>query len=157
MNHLRSQKRRGAVHVVDVTAVDPNRRQQSRIFGDWRQIVAHLAAFNKNGASRVAALDGTVGVVPLIDPADRHDGMLLVSGFAEGRPLAEIAKHCKCPIQHAAIAASSHQQLCLAIDPGFSNPESFRSQIGRDLHPRIGRLYFLRSANYRDAVTLGDG
>ena len=68
------QLRRG-VDVVDVAAVDADRGQQAGVFGDRGEVFADVAAFKEDGPAGVAALDGAVGVVPLVDPADGHGGL----------------------------------------------------------------------------------
>ena len=68
------EERRGSVYVVHVAAVDADGGEQPRVFADGAQVVAHLAVLKEDRPAAVAALDGAVGVVPLIDPANGHGG-----------------------------------------------------------------------------------
>jgi hypothetical protein len=60
----------GGVDVIDVQSVDADRGQQTAVFGGGREVVADIAAFKENGPASRAALDGAVGVAPLVDPAN---------------------------------------------------------------------------------------
>ncbi len=105
------EKRRGSVHVVDVAAVDADRGQQARVFGDGREVVADVAALEEDAAACIAALDGAVGVVPLIDPADRHGGVLAQVGPTQVSALREVAQQRKGAVEHTAVAAADDIDL----------------------------------------------
>ncbi len=64
------------VDVADGAGVDAEGGEQAAVFGDTREVRARVAGFPEDGASAIAALDGAVEIVPLIDPADGRVGGL---------------------------------------------------------------------------------
>jgi len=62
------------VDVVDVAAVDSDGGKEATVFGDGGEVFANVAAFEEDGPAGVAAFDGAVGVVPVVDPADGEGG-----------------------------------------------------------------------------------
>ena len=89
---------RVGVDVVDGAGVDAERGQQAAVVADAAQIVARVHVVPEDGASAVAALDGAIEVVPLVDPADRRVGRLLLvelgDRFARARSCAA-ARRCR--------------------------------------------------------------
>ena len=64
--------------------------------------------FEEDAASGVAALDGTVSVVPFVDPADGHGGAFAKVGFAHVGALRQIAQQGESPVEDGAIAAADN-------------------------------------------------
>src|SRR5579863_7584831 len=67
---------RSCVDVVDRASIDADGSEQSRVRTGTSQVVANFALGEEDRASAVAALDASVEVVPLIDPADGSRGHL---------------------------------------------------------------------------------
>ena len=67
------------VDVVDGDAVDADGGEQAAVVGDAGEVGADVAVVEEDAAAGVAALDGAVEVVPLVDPADGGGG-----GFGGG-------------------------------------------------------------------------
>ena len=80
--HLRhevgGQDARVGVDVVDGAAIDAERRQQAGVLAGAGEVRAHPAVLPENGAAAIAALDGAIQVVPLVDPPYRSEGRLLL-------------------------------------------------------------------------------
>ncbi len=109
---------RGGVDVVDVEAVDADGGEEAGIFGDRRKVLTDVAAFEEYGAAGVTALDGAVGVVPLIDPADRHGGVaapgVLMTEFTRVGRSGSAEKGKRTVKSAALIAARNDEQVVLA-------------------------------------------
>ena len=73
-DHLGFERAKVGVDVVDGDAVDPDGGEQTAIVGDAREVGADVAVVEEDAAAGVAALDGAVEVVPLVDPADGRRG-----------------------------------------------------------------------------------
>ncbi len=141
---------RGGVDVVDVAAVDADGRQQAAVFGDGGEVVADVAAFEEDAAAGVAALDGAVGVVPLVDPADGVGWLVAVGflvGFRAGGELAEVGEGA---VEDAGGAA--------ARDDGFlgatGEEETVGREVVRDVEGWVGVTDFLGRAE-EDFAGLG--
>ena len=65
-----------------------------------------MAVVEEDAAAGVAALDGAVGVVPLIDPADGHGGVFAQVGLAHVGALREVAQEGKCSVKDGSVAAA---------------------------------------------------
>jgi hypothetical protein len=94
------------VHVVDHASVDPQRREQARVVAHAREVVANVAAVEKDRAAAVAALDAAVEVVPLIHPANRSVRLALDIEVLDVLFEGDFAKQGKNAIQHAAVGGS---------------------------------------------------
>ena len=86
----------------------PMEARRRRVFGDGRQVVADVAAFKKDAAAGVATLDGAVGVVPLVDPADGEGGVLENVDRIDKTAFAEPPEQGECAVENALIAAADH-------------------------------------------------
>ncbi len=78
-DHLGLEGAEVGVDVVDGDAVDPDGGEQTAVVGDAGQVGADVTVVEEDAAAGVAALDGAVEVVPLVDPADGGGG-----GFGGG-------------------------------------------------------------------------
>jgi len=67
------------VDVVNGDAVDPDRGEEAAVIMDAGEVGADVPVVEEDAAARVAALDGAVEVIPLVDPADEGGG-----GFGGG-------------------------------------------------------------------------
>ncbi len=67
------------VDVVDGDSVDPDGGEQAAVVVDAGEVGADVAVVEEDAAACVAAFDGAVEVVPLVDPADGRGG-----GFGSG-------------------------------------------------------------------------
>ena len=67
-----------------------------------------MAVVEEDAAAGVAALDGAIGIVPFIDPADGHGGALADVGFAHVDALREVAQKRECSVKHGAITAADN-------------------------------------------------
>ena len=64
------------VDVVDGAAVDADGGEQAGVVVDAREIGADVVGVEEDRAAAVAAFDGAVEVVPVVDPADGGGGLL---------------------------------------------------------------------------------
>ena len=103
-------KLRGGVDVVDVAAVDADGGEQAGVFVDGGEVVADVAGFEEDAAAGVAALDGAVGVVPLVDPADGGGGLLRFVDVGEGFEARDFAEEGEDAVEDAAVVATSDAQ-----------------------------------------------
>jgi hypothetical protein len=67
------------VDVVDGASVDADGGEQATVLADAGEVGADVAVVEEDGTAGVAALDGAVEVVPLVDPADGGGGRLAVN------------------------------------------------------------------------------
>ena len=79
VDHLGFEGAEVGVYVVDGDAVDPDGGQKAAVVVDAGEVGADVAVVEEDAAAGVAALDGAVEVVPLVDPADGGGG-----GFGGG-------------------------------------------------------------------------
>jgi len=106
------------IDVVDVAAVDADRSEQAGIVGDGSEVLADIAVFKKNAAAGVAALDGAIRVIPLVDPANSHGGVaapgVLMTGFTKVSRSGKAEKGKHAVKSAALVAASNDEQVTLA-------------------------------------------
>ena len=153
LKHLRRQKARGVVDIVQIAAVDADRSQQARVFGDRREVIAYVPVVKEDAAASVPALDGAVGIVPLIDPANGHGGMLAQVGVAHVGALSEIAQKCKDPIEHTAIAAADDVDLAHQV-PVFDGDDKLLGLQGKRRTFGFARKHLLGSAEENHVRTV---
>ncbi len=103
---MRRKKNGRVVNVVEVAAVDADRRQQASVFGNRRKVVADVTRVKEDAASGIAALDGAIGVVPLVDPANGHGGTFAEIDLAHVGSLSEVAQERKCTVEDRAVTAT---------------------------------------------------
>ena len=91
-----------------------------------RQIVADISTLKEDRPAAVAALDGAVGVVPLVDPADGHGGsfdhveMREVSTRCDAAQQVECAKERAVSFEPATMTSGwpvRPQVVCLSQNP----------------------------------------
>ena len=119
---------RFAVDVVDGDAVEADRGQQPAVLGDPAQVRAHVAIVEENAAAGVAALDASVEVIPLIDPANgrrrrlraRSDELLL-------RDLLERPENA---VEFATVAPAGDHPVVAVVRGKLRNREAFGRNWG---------------------------
>src|SRR5258706_12128814 len=86
--HLRNELGRKnapvGIDIVDGTAVDSERRQQTPVIIHPREIAANMLVLPKNRAPSVATFDGAVKIVPMIHPTHWNVRRLLLVKFTNG-------------------------------------------------------------------------
>ncbi len=120
------------IHVVNVEAVDAHRGQQARVFGHRCQVLANIAAFKEDRPSGVAALDGAVGIVPLVDPADGHGRVFADVQVGQIVAIRETPVQVKDTIQDAPVVGACNNQSDVTLKLRPMEPISFRLEIGGD-------------------------
>ena len=132
LKHVRNKERRGAVHIVEIAAIDADRGQQPCVLGNRPEVVAHVAGVEKDAAARVAALDGAVGIVPLVHPADGHRGFLAQAGFAHVDALRQVAHESKGAVENSTVAAADDIDLADEVAAACGNDKliRFEGEIG---------------------------
>jgi hypothetical protein len=139
---------RSGVHIIDIDAVDSRRGQQASVFGHRRKVVADAATFKKDAAPGVAALDGAIGIVPLIDPADGHCRAFGNRSLGCPAGCCEFSKQCKGAIKNAAFAAADYQHNSFAFRIALGDPKSLRQKRRGKLHRGEGRSRFIHRAHH---------
>ncbi len=104
------EQSRGSVDVVYVAAVDADGGEQAGVFLDRGEVLADVAGLEEDGTAGVTALDGAVGVVPLVDPADGEGGCLTNRRFWRRIVLRHVAQQRKSSIQRASFVTSRHDE-----------------------------------------------
>ena len=133
------------IHVADVASVNSHRGKQSCILCRPRQVRAHVSVLEEDGPSRVAALDRSVKVIPLVYPA--HWGRWLLQLIERGDALApcDFAQQCERSIENAAIRGAGDDKRLLATKSRTYQGIGVTPQIGARLESR------LQSANLVDS------
>ena len=65
--------------VVEVASVDPDGGQKARVRFGSPEVLPDVSLAEEDGRPGVAAFDGAVRIVPLVDPADGRGGCLPVA------------------------------------------------------------------------------
>ena len=92
------EQARVRVHVVDGAAVDAERREHAAVVAHAREIRAGATVLPEDRRPAVSALDRSVEVVPLVDPADRRRRRLLLVQVRDrfaARDLSQQAQTCR--------------------------------------------------------------
>ncbi len=100
------------VDVVDGASVDPDGGEQAAVVGDAGEVGADVAVVEEDGAAGVAALDGAVEVVPLVDPADGGGRRFDVGG--EGLLLGDLFEEVKDAVEFAAVIFAGDDPIGVA-------------------------------------------
>ena len=107
--------------------IDASRRAYS---ATRREVVADVAVVEEDAAAGVAALDGAIGVIPLVDPADGRGGR-----FEVGHDLAlfsDLLQQVEDPIKLALLAATGDDPEMVAV---LIEPRYFEGLGGKALWP----------------------
>ena len=112
------------------------------------QVIAHLAALEENGRPAVAALDGAVGVVPFIGPANGHGGAAASFDYCETaapRQWLEIGemRMCRRELQQDRLRQRTGA-ACRLRSRDLSRSNSLRLEIVRNRQIRIGFPHLFR-------------
>ena len=134
-----------ALHVVDIAAIDADRGQQAGVFGDRREVLAHVAAVEEDGAASVAALDRAVGVVPLVDPADGHCRVFADVGLAHVDALRQVAQKHEGAVENGTVAAADDIDFADEVAAACGN-EKLVGFEGRDNGLRLLCAHLLHGA-----------
>ena len=131
-----SEHARVGIDVVDGAGVDAERGQQAAVLADAGQIFAGLQVVPEDGAAAVAALDGAIQVVPLVDPAHGSVGRLLLvelgDGFAEG----DFSQEGEGAVEHAAIVGGGDHGVRDAADGRGGQPVAIQREVGGEVKLR---------------------
>src|SRR5690606_35586556 len=102
------------VHVIDGNGVDADGGKQAGVVADAAEILPELAAGVKDRLSGVPPLDGTVGVVPMVDHAEFAPGRFrhvqVLQGMADGQKPHQMER----AVQDAAVRTADEQYPRLA-------------------------------------------
>src|ERR1700728_2434043 len=115
MNHLRLQRAQVGVDVVDRRAVDANGSKQTAVLSNPAKIGANVTLIEKDAAPRVAAFDGAVEVIPLVDPPDGRGRAL--RGLRDRLLLRDLLQDVEDPVQFALVGAARDDPSHVAISP----------------------------------------
>ena len=111
------------------------------------KVLADVAALKENRPAGIAALDGAVGIVPLIDPADRHGGMGAVGAVMKTNAGCGQAEKGECAIENAAlVAASDHGKATTPFEAVPIKPVAVWLEIVGDRQIGIGLANLIDSA-----------
>src|SRR5207253_9327287 len=94
------------------------------VFGRAREISAHCAVFEKNGATGIAAFDGAIEIVPLIDPTNASVGLLEFIEIENRLMLSYFAEQEKYAIENAAIIFAGDNEMTKAMNVSRCEPKS---------------------------------
>ena len=101
-----SENARVCVDIVDGAAVDADGGEQAGVVVDAREIGAHVVGVEENRAAAVAAFDGAVEIVPVVDPADWGGGLLRFVDVGEGFEAGDFAEEGEDAVEDAAVVAA---------------------------------------------------
>jgi hypothetical protein len=73
-DHVGFESAEVGVDVIDGDAVDPDGGEETAVIVDAGEVGADVPRVEEDAAAGVAAFDGAVEVVPLVDPADGRGG-----------------------------------------------------------------------------------
>ena len=133
------------VDVVDGAAVDSDRSQQARVLAGAGEVAAHLIVVEEDGAAAVAALDGAVEVVPLIDPADGRGREFRCPGVAQSSaPRAMPERTWKVAVEQAAGIGAGDDPVLVAVSRDDGDGKAFRAGCGRAVFGKQRRGFLQR-------------
>src|SRR5690349_6511649 len=110
------EKMRIRVDIIDGAAVNSNGSEDAGIRRDAGQIGTHVAPIEEDGPTGIAALDGTVEVVPLIDPADRGVGLLNLVQTGERFAASDLAEKSESAVENAAVIGGRDDDVLFVVD-----------------------------------------
>src|SRR5262249_35063536 len=94
------------VDVVDGTAVDAERGEDAGVVVDAGEVGANVVGVEEDGAATVAAFDGAVEIVPVIDPAGWGGRLLGFVDVVEGLLAGDFAEEGEDTVEDAAVVAA---------------------------------------------------
>src|SRR5579871_1976146 len=97
-----------------------------------------MAVFPKDRPAAIAALDGAIEVVPLIYPAHRGGGRLLVVEIVNGFSQRDSAEQGEGTIEDTAIVWSRNYEVANAGDGGRLEPIGVVAEVGWESELRQG-------------------
>jgi hypothetical protein len=107
-----------------------------------------MEAFPEDGTAAVAALDGAIEIVPLVDPADRGIGGLGFieggDGFAEG----DLSQESEGAVEHAGSVSRGDDDVAVAVPVGGLQPERVGLEIGVEAGLRKGAAHGVEGSQH---------
>ena len=138
-NEIGGEHARVGIDVVDGARVDAERCEEPAILADTSQIRASLQVVPEDGAPAVPALDGSIEIVPLIDPAHRGVRRLLLIELADGLAEGDFSEECKGAVEHAAIVRAGDYRVGDAAGVGGGEPVAIHREVGGEMKlPQVG-------------------
>ena len=138
-----AMRRVAHVDIVDAQHIQAHRGhhagQQAQLLG----LIIQHAVVKKHGAPGIAALNVTVGIVPIVEHAQGIFGLL---GMVGGQLFAAVERHQHpvCAVEHADIAAGDGHGITFAADgeglAGGAVGQQLDLHIGSDHGQRLGQL-----------------
>jgi hypothetical protein len=101
------------VDVIQIAAVDADGGEEASVIGDGSEVLTDIAVFEEDAAAGVAALDGAVGVVPLVDPADVKGGLGAVVELGDVSAGCDEAKEGKDTVDEAGVVGTGDYEAGL--------------------------------------------
>ena len=99
MQHRRIERVQIGVDVVDGASVETDRREQAAILRYASEVLPDVTVGEEDGAPCVAAFDGSIEVIPLVDPANWCGGRFGIVG--EGVLLGDLFEKMKDSVEFA--------------------------------------------------------
>lgn len=124
--HLRLKRVEVGVDIIDGTAVKADGGKEATVLGGSGEVRADVASVEEDGTSGIAALDGAVHVVPLIDPAYGCRGRLGMVG--ERVLLRDLLEQVKDAIEFSAVVSSGDHPKDVALCRQVGDSEALRSE-----------------------------
>ena len=135
-NEIGGEHARVGVDVVDGARVDAERSQQAAVLADAREILAGLQVVPEDGAAAVAALDGAIQIVPLVDPAHGGVGRLLLVELGDGFAESDLSQEGEGAVEHAAIVGCGDHGVGDAAGGRSGQPVSIQREVGGEMELR---------------------
>src|SRR6266849_4744686 len=90
----------------------------------------------KNRPAAIASLDGTVQIVPLVDPADRRVGRLPLVQGVDWFSQADSPQKSEDTVQHAAIVRGRDNGVSSGVRPNRLQPIPVRLNVSAEMQSR---------------------
>ena len=101
------------IDVVDGSAVETDRGEQTAVFRDPVQVRAHMAIVEENAAPGIAAFDASVEVIPLVHPANGRRRS--IAGGPDLLLLCDQFKNAKHAVEFAPVRAAGEHPIAVAL------------------------------------------
>ena len=112
------------VDVVYIAAVDADRGEQTCVVVDARQVATDGAFAKEDRTACIAALDASIGIVPLVYPSHGGGGRLRVVEVVDLLKLCHAAKQCKRAVENAALVGACDNDIAVTMHMNRIQPES---------------------------------
>src|SRR5579871_2945955 len=125
------EKTRIGIDVVDGAAVDADGCQKARVRGNARKVRPDVTVLEKYGAAGVAAFDGAVEIIPLIDPSDGSVWLLCLVQVRDRFATGDFAEKRKRAVHDAPIVEGSNCENCFAANVNLRERKAVHNHLLR--------------------------